>query len=417
MTSAQNETRTNAGFDVEAVRREFPILHQEVHGKPLVYLDSAATTQKPQCVIDAVRGYYEHDNANVHRGMHELSNRATAQYENARRLVQRHIGAGDAREIIFTRGTTESINLIAQSWGRLRLSAGDEVLVSQMEHHSNIVPWQLLRDQIGITIKPIPVTDTGELDLDSYEKLLSDKTKLVAVGHVSNVLGTINPIKHMAKLAHDAGAAIVVDGAQAMPHMRVDVRELDVDFYAISGHKMYGPTGIGALFGKLEHLTAMPPYQGGGEMIKAVTFDKTIFNDPPHKFEAGTPNIAGTIGFAAATEFLQRIGLDSVAAHEHDVLQYGMEQLAQVPGLKLIGTAREKTGAMSFIIDGMHPYDVAPILDHEGIAVRDGHHCAQPLMERFGVTATLRASLGMYSTQAEIDALIRALAKAREMLA
>jgi cysteine desulfurase / selenocysteine lyase len=331
MTSAQNETRTNAGFDVEAVRREFPILHQEVHGKPLVYLDSAATTQKPQCVIDAVRGYYEHDNANVHRGMHELSNRATAQYENARRLVQRHIGAGDAREIIFTRGTTESINLVAQSWGRLRLSAGDEVLVSQMEHHSNIVPWQLLRDQIGITIKPIPVTDTGELDLDSYEKLLSDKTKLVAVGHVSNVLGTINPIKHMAKLAHDAGAAIVVDGAQAMPHMRVDVRELDVDFYAISAHKMYGPTGIGALFGKLEHLTAMPPYQGGGEMIKSVTFDKTIYNDPPHKFEAGTPNIAGTIGFAAATEFLQRIGLDSVAAHEHDVLNTAWSNSRKCP--------------------------------------------------------------------------------------
>lgn len=406
-----------AGFDVQQVRRQFPALQQSVHGKPLVYLDNAATTQKPRCVLDALLHYYEHDNANVHRGTHELSNRATRAYEDARGLVQRHLNAGDAREIIFTRGTTESINLVAQSYARANLTAGDEVIVSVMEHHSNIVPWQLICEQAGATLRVIPINDAGELLLDEYEALLNDRTKIVAAGHISNVLGTINPIKTMAEMAHRAGAVMVVDGAQAMPHVSVDVRDLDVDFYAISAHKMYGPTGIGALYAKRALLEAMPPWQGGGEMITSVSFDGTTYNDPPHRFEAGTPNIAGAIGFGAAVKFLQSLSLEAIAAHEQEVLAYAMQRLREVPGLQIIGEAAAKSGPIAFTIEGMHPYDVSPILDHQGVAIRDGHHCAQPLMERFGVAATMRASIGMYTTKADIDALLAALAKARTMLA
>lgn len=410
-------TPAASSYDVQQVRGQFPALNQLVHGKPLVYLDSAATTQKPRCVLDALLHYYERDNANVHRGIHELSNRATKAYEQARHLVRQHLNAGDAREIVFTRGTTEAINLVAWSYGRANLKPGDEVLISVMEHHSNIVPWQLICQQTGASLKMVPVNDAGELLLDEYEKLLSDRTKVVAVTHVSNVLGTINPIKQMAAMAHDAGAVIVVDGAQAMPHLPVDVRDLGVDFYAISAHKMYGPTGIGALFGRLKLLQGMPPWQGGGEMIKSVTLEESVYNDPPHRFEAGTPNIAGAIGFGAAVQFLERIGLDAIAAHEQDVLRYAMQRLRAVPGLRIIGESADKAGPIAFTIEGLHPYDVSPILDHEGVAIRDGHHCAQPLMERFGVSATMRASIGMYSTREDIDALIAGLAKARNMLA
>lgn len=407
----------DAALDVEAIRQEFPALDQQVHGRPLVYLDSAATTQKPRAVIDAITRYYERDNANVHRGAHALGQRATEAFEHARQLVRDHLGAADTREIIFTRGTTEAINLVAQSYGRSKLRAGDEILVSNMEHHSNIVPWQMLCEQTGATLRVIPVNDRGELKIDEFEAMLSERTRIVAVMHVSNVLGTINPIRRIAELAHAAGAVVVVDGAQAMPHVSVNVRDLGADFYAVSAHKMYGPTGIGALYGRHELLESMPPWQGGGEMITSVSFEGTTYNVPPHRFEAGTPNIAGAVGFGAAAEFLARVGLDRIAAHERALLEYGMARLEEIPGLRMIGQAAEKAAAMAFVIDDMHPYDVAPILDHEGIAVRDGHHCAQPLMERFGVKATLRASLGMYSTKRDIDALIEALRKARTMLA
>jgi cysteine desulfurase/selenocysteine lyase len=411
-SSSASETR----FDVQSVREQFPALHQKVHGKPLVYLDSAATTQKPRCVLDAIMHYYEHDNANVHRGVHELAHRATQAYEHARDLIGRHLNAADSREIVLTRGTTESLNLVAQSYARSTLKPGDEVLISIMEHHSNIVPWQLVCEQTGATLRAIPVNDAGELELDACATLLSERTKIFAVTHVSNVLGTINPIKKLASMAHDVGAVIVVDGAQAMPHISVDVRDLDVDFYAISAHKMYGPTGIGALYAKRDLLQTMPPWQGGGEMITSVTIEKTEYNEPPHRFEAGTPNIAGAIGFGAAIEFLASVGLSAIASHERAVLDDALAKLQDVPGLRILGQAQARSGAISFVVDGLHPYDVSPILDHEGIAVRDGHHCAQPLMDRFGVRATLRASLGVYSTHEDIDALIEALAKARKML-
>jgi len=403
-------------FDLDAVRSEFPILQQQVHGKPLIYLDSAATTQKPQCVIDAVRAYYECDNANVHRGVHTLSQRATDGYEQARDKVRSLLNAKDRAEIVFTRGTTEAINLVAQAWGRTNLREGDEILITHMEHHSNIVPWQLICEQTGAKLKVAPVTDTGELDLGGFKSLLSDRTKLVACVHVSNALGTINPVETLTRLAHDAGAVMLIDGAQATPHLKIDVQAIGCDFYACSAHKMYGPTGIGALYGRRELLELMPPYQGGGEMIKSVTFEKTIYNDLPHKFEAGTPNIAGAIGFGAAVDFLNRIGLDRIAQHERELLDHGMSLLDQVEGLTQIGRAKEKAGAMSFILEGMHPYDVAPILDYAGLAVRDGHHCTQPLMERFGVTATLRASLGVYNRREDLDALIEAIERARKML-
>ncbi len=413
-TTTHNPAATT--FDLEAVRAEFPILQQQVHGKPLIYLDSAATTQKPRCVIDAVRGYYERDNANVHRGVHTLSRRATDGYEQARDKVRSLLNAKDRAEIVFTRGTTEAINLVASAWGRTNLREGDEILITHMEHHSNIVPWQLICEQTGAELKVAPVTDAGELDPDGFKSLLSERTKLVACVHVSNTLGTINPVETLTRLAHEAGAVMLIDGAQAAPHLKIDVQAIGCDFYACSAHKMYGPTGIGALYGRKDLLEAMPPYQGGGEMIKSVTFEKTIYNDLPHKFEAGTPNIAGAIGFGAAVDFLNRIGLDRIAQHERELLEHGMSRLEKVEGLTQIGRAKEKAGAMSFILKGMHPYDVAPILDYAGLAVRDGHHCTQPLMERFGVAATLRASLGVYNRREDLDALVEAIERARKML-
>ncbi|HUR39387.1 MAG TPA: cysteine desulfurase, partial [Planctomycetota bacterium] len=392
-------------FDVRKVREDFPILKSLVHGKPLVYLDNAATTQKPKAVIDVLRGYYESQNANIHRGVHHLSEVATRAYETARVKVQRFVGAADAREIIFTRGATESINLVAQSYVRPRATAGDEVLITHLEHHSNIVPWQMLRDDKGLVLKVAPINDQGEVIFEEFEKLLSPRTKLVAISHVSNALGTINPVRNMIDLAHRRGVAVLVDGAQAVPHVAVDVRALDADFYAFSGHKLYGPTGIGVLYGKAALLEAMPPYQGGGDMILSVTFEKTKYNHLPYKFEAGTPHIEGVIGLGAAIDYVTGVGLDAIAAHEHEVLEHGTRVLTQIPGLRLIGTAREKAGVLSFELEGVHPHDVGTILDQQGIAIRTGHHCAQPVMDRFGVPATARASLGLYNTKEEMDAL------------
>lgn len=404
-------------LDVAAVRADFPALDQEVHGHPLVYLDNAATTQKPRAVIDAVRSFYEHDCANVHRGVHALSQRATVAYESARTAVKAHIGAHDSREIVFTRGTTEAVNLVAHSFVRPRLHAGDEVLVSAMEHHSNIVPWQLLCEERGATLKVIPIDDRGCLEMDALESLLSDRTRIVAVVHVSNALGTVNPISDIVRLAHDRGIPVLVDGAQAVPHMPVDVRALDVDFYAFSGHKCYGPSGIGALYGKRQHLLEMVPYQGGGDMILSVTFDGTTYAEPPHRFEAGTPNIEGAIGLAAALGYLRSIGLDAVATHEASLLDQATRAISTVPGVRLIGTAPERAGAVSFVMDGIHPHDIGTILDAEGIAVRAGHHCAQPVMLRYGVSATVRASFGIYNEHSEIDRLVDGLRRVQEVFA
>jgi cysteine desulfurase/selenocysteine lyase len=408
-------TQSRPTFDVTAARRDFPILGSLVHGKPLVYLDNAATTQKPQSVIDALRAYYETQNSNIHRGVHHLSEVATKAYEAARLKVQRYLGAADAREIIFTRGTTEAINLVAQSFARPRVAAGDEILLTHMEHHSNIVPWQMLRDEKGIALKVAPIDDRGELVLEDFEKLISPRTKLVAVAHVSNALGTINPVKKIVELAHRRGVPVLLDGAQAVAHIAVDVRALDCDFYAFSGHKLYGPTGIGVLYGKAALLEAMPPYQGGGDMILSVTFEKTKYNQLPYKFEAGTPHIEGVIGLGAAIDYLQQIGLGAVAAHEDQVLQHGTRVLAEVPGLRLIGTARDKAGVLSFVLEGVHPHDVGTILDQQGIAIRTGHHCAQPVMDRFGVPATARASLALYTTKDELDTLAVGLRKVSEV--
>ncbi len=402
-------------FDVAQLREQFPALAQRVNDKPLVYLDSAATTQKPRCVIEAVKRFYERDNSNVHRGVHTLSQRATDAFELARDHIRRLLGAEDHREVIFTRGATESINLVAQTYGRSRLRAGDEVLISTMEHHSNIVPWQILCEQTGATLKVIPINDAGELLYEAYENLLSERTKIVSVVHVSNSMGTINPIKRMTATAHDAGAIMVVDGAQAAPHQPIAVRDLDCDFYAISAHKMYGPTGVGALYGKLALLEEMPPYQGGGDMIKSVTFEKTLYNDLPFKFEAGTPNIAGAIGFGVAAEFLMNLGLDSIAAHEHELLQYGTRALSELDEVTLMGTAREKAAILAFTLGEIHPHDIGTIIDHEGVAIRTGHHCTQPLMDRFGVPATARASLGLYNTREDIDALVRGIGRVLEV--
>jgi len=382
------------GYDVDKIREDFPILHQTVAGKPLVYLDNAATTQKPRAVIDALTHYYLTDNANIHRGLHHLSERATRAYEEARGKVQRFIHAADAKEIVFVRGATEGINLVAQSFGRRQVGAGDEVVISAMEHHSNIVPWQILCEEKGATLRVVPIDDRGELILDEYEKLLGPRTKLVSVVHVSNSLGTINPVRRIIELAHDRGIPVVVDGAQAAPHLRVDVQALGCDFFAISGHKMYGPTGTGVLYGRAELLDGMDPYQSGGDMIRSVTLEKTTYNEIPYKFEAGTPNIAGTIGLGAAIDYLNGIGLDAIAAHEADVMDYATAALGQVRGLRMIGTARERAGVLSFVLDGVHPHDVGTILDQEGVAIRAGHHCTQPVMERFGIPATTRASLG-----------------------
>jgi cysteine desulfurase/selenocysteine lyase len=402
-------------LDLESIRSQFPALHQEVHGKPLVYLDNAATTQKPLAVIEAVRNFYEHDCSNVHRGVHLLSQRATVAYENARTTIRKHIGAADSREIVFTRSTTEGINLVASSFVRPRLQAGDEVLISAMEHHSNIVPWQLLCEERGAHLKVVPIDDNGDIVIEEYERLLGERTKIVGIVHVSNALGTVNPVREMVATAHARGVPVLVDGAQAVPHGKVDVRDLDCDFYVFSGHKVYGPTGIGALYGKREHLLEMVPYQGGGDMILSVSFDGTTFNEPPHRFEAGTPNIEGAIGLATALDFVDAIGLQSIAAHECRLLEAATDAVLAVPGVRLVGAARERAAALSFVMEGIHPHDIGTILDSEGIAVRAGHHCAQPVMKRYGVSATVRASFALYNTDSEIDALARGLTKVREV--
>lgn len=403
------------GYDVERVRRMFPILAQQIYGKPLIYLDSAATSQKPLAVIEAMSRFFLQENANVHRGVHYLSVRATEEYEKARAKVQGFLNAEHVEEIVFVRGTTEAINMVAQTYGKTQVRAGDEVLISAMEHHSNIVPWQMLCEQTGARLRVAPINDAGELLLDELERLIGPKTRLVAVTHVSNVLGTINPIRRIVELAHARGVRVLVDGAQAAPHLKVDVRALGCDFYALSGHKMYGPTGIGVLYGRRELLESMPPYQGGGDMILSVTFEKTVYNKPPYKFEAGTPNMAGAIGLGAAVDFLGLLGPEAIAAHEQTVQAYALKALAAVPGLRLIGTAAQKVGVLSFVLDGIHPHDIGTILDREGIAIRTGHHCAQPLMNRFGLAATARASLGCYSTEHDIDALVAGLAKVQEV--
>ena len=421
MTSSNQTTREDqltksvAEFDVARIREDFPILKQTVNGKPLVYLDNAATSQKPQVVLDALTRYYTTENSNVHRGVHTLSQMATDDYEAARSKVQRFINAEDEREIIFVRGTTEGINLVAQSFGRQNVHEGDEIVVSAMEHHSNIVPWQMLCEEAGAKLRVIPINDAGELLLDEYEKLLNPRTKLVSIVHVSNALGTINPVKKIVEIAHARGVPVLLDGAQAVPHCPVDVRDLDCDFYAFSGHKLYGPTGIGVLYGKAERLEAMPPYQGGGEMIKSVTFEKTIYNTLPNKFEAGTPNIAGSIGLGAAIDYVTDLGLDRIGAYERGLLEYGTELLSSFSNVRMIGTAKEKSGILSFVMDGVHPHDIGTILDAEGIAVRAGHHCAQPVMQRFGLSATARASLAFYNTKEEIDALIEGIDRVAEV--
>ncbi|HEX9186079.1 MAG TPA: cysteine desulfurase [Vicinamibacteria bacterium] len=402
-------------FDVELVRREFPVLRETVHGKPLVYLDSAASAQKPQAVIDAERQVYERAYSNIHRGVHHLSMLATDAYEKARAKVQRFLGAAESREIVLLRGTTEGLNLVAQSYGRRHVGAGDEVLVTGLEHHSNIVPWQLLCEEKGATLRVAPIDDAGEVDMDAFERLLSPRTRIVSVSHVSNALGTISPVRRMTELAHAAGAVVVIDGAQATPHLAVDVRAIGCDFYAFSGHKVYGPSGTGALYGRAALLEAMPPWQGGGDMIASVTFEKSTWNALPYKFEAGTPNIAGGIALGAAIDWVEGVGLDKVAAHEHDLLEHGTALLLGLPGLRLVGTAREKAGVLSFVLDGVHPHDVGTILDYEGIAVRTGHHCAQPVMDRYGIPATTRASLCAFNTREELDALARGVRKVQEM--
>jgi cysteine desulfurase/selenocysteine lyase len=416
MTPSQRVSRAPAiPWDVERIRKDFPILHQEVHGKPLVYMDNAATAQKPQAVIDAIAGYYATDNANVHRGVHRLSERATEAYEGARSRIQRFLNAAHTREIIFVRGATEGINLVAQTYGRRVVGPGDEIVITALEHHSNIVPWQMLCEEKGAVLRVVPIDDAGEIDVATYARLLGERTRLVAVAHVSNALGTIVPVKPMIDAAHRRGIPVLVDGAQAAPHLRVDVQALDCDFYTFSGHKTYGPTGIGVLYGKTALLEQMPPFQGGGDMIKSVSFVKTVYNDLPYKFEAGTPHIAGAIGLGVALEYLEGLGLDHVAAYEHELLAHGTERLVRIPGLRLIGTAREKAGVLSFVVDGIHPHDVGTILDREGIAVRTGHHCAMPVMTRFEIAATTRASLAFYNTHEEIDALADALGRVREI--
>jgi cysteine desulfurase/selenocysteine lyase len=403
-------------FDVEGVRWDFPILNQDVRGKPLVYLDNAATSQKPRRVINTIARYYELDNANVHRGVHSLAARATFAYERARGKVHKFLNAPDMHQIVFTRGTTEAINLVAQSWGRANLKAGDEVLISEMEHHSNIVPWQLVCQQTGAKLVVAPVTDRGDLDIDRFGRVLSPRTKLVGIVHVSNALGTVNPVREICRQAHDVGAVVLVDGAQATPHLRVDVQALDCDFYAFSGHKVYGPTGIGVLYGKRELLEAMPPWQGGGEMILSVSFEKTVFNELPYKFEAGTPSIADAIGLGEAIDYLAGFDFRALVEHEHDLMVYAEDALSSVYGLRLIGTARQKAGVHSFVIDGIHPHDIGTILDHEGIAIRTGHHCAQPIMKRFDVPATARASFAIYNTREDVDRLIAGLAVVRKTM-
>ncbi len=404
------------GFDVERVREEFPILRQKVHGKPLVYLDNAASSQKPRAVIERVARFDSEEYANVHRGLHALSERATRAFEETRAKVRRFLNAAEDREIVFVRGTTEAINLVAHSYGRMAFQRGDEVVITAMEHHSNIVPWQLVCQERGASLRIAPMNDAGELLLDEYERLLGPRTKLVAVAHVSNALGTINPVRQMVEMAHRRGVPVLVDGAQAVPHLPVDVRELDCDFYAFSGHKLYGPTGVGVLYGKAALLEKMPPYQGGGEMITAVTFEKTFYKEIPYKFEAGTPNITGVVGLGAAIDYVTGIGLQRAQAYESELLAYATERLVAIPRLRIIGTAREKASVISFVIEGIHPHDIGTVLDREGIAIRAGHHCAQPVMQRFELPATARVSLAFYNTREEIDALVRGIHKVIELL-
>ena len=402
-------------YDVERIRQDFPILSEQVYDKPLVYFDSAASAQKPRAVIDAISTVYETQYANVHRGVHYLSQKATDAMEESRESVRTFINAADVREIIFVRGATEGINLVAHCWGRQNLSAGDEIIVSVMEHHSNIVPWQMIADQTGAVLKVIPIGDDGALDMDAYADLMSDKTKIVAITHISNALGTITPIAEIIRIAHERGVPVLVDGCQAAPHVALDMQALGADFYVFSGHKIYGPSGIGVLYGKAALLETMPPYQGGGEMIDVVTFEKTTYADLPFKFEAGTPHISGAIGMGAAIKYINGIGLENIAAHENDLLAYGTEKLSEINSLNLVGTAPEKAAILSFVLETVHPHDVGTILDREGIAVRTGHHCAQPVMDRFDIAATIRASIGMYNTREEIDVLVAGLGRVEEI--
>ena len=404
----QNQTE---GFDVEKIREDFPILHQEVNGKPLVYLDNAATSQKPKSVIDSIEKYYRGYNSNIHRGVHTLSENATEAYESARIKVRDFIHANSTKEIVFVRGATEAINLVAQSFGRNTLGSEDEIIITELEHHANIVPWQLLSQQTGAKLKYVPINDNGELVESEYKKLLNEKTRIVAVGHISNALGTINPIENMINLAHEYGAKVLIDGAQATSHTSVDVKKLDCDFYVFSGHKLFGPTGIGVLYGKEDLLEKMPPYQGGGDMIKMVTMKETQYNELPHKFEAGTPNISGVIGLGAAIDYVNKIGLENIGNHEKQLLDYANQMASEITELKFIGTAKNKTSILSFTLDGIHPHDVGTILNNEGIAIRTGHHCAMPVMEYFKIPATSRASFSFYNTHAEVDVLIEGINK------
>ncbi|HHM04395.1 MAG TPA: cysteine desulfurase [Gammaproteobacteria bacterium] len=411
MSSASTRPLAGHTYDVTRLREDFPILHQSVHGQPLVYLDNGATTQKPVAVIEAMAEYYRKDNANIHRGVHTLSQRATDAFEDAREKVRRFINAESDKEIIFVRSATEAINLVAQSYARPRLQAGDEILITEMEHHANIVPWQMVCEQTGARLQVVPINDKGELVLDDFHRLLSPRTRLVAVVQVSNSLGTVNPVAEIIEAAHAMAVPVLVDGAQAVPHTMVDVQALGCDFYTFSGHKMYGPTGIGVLYGKTGLLEAMPPYQGGGDMIRLVTFEKTEYNSLPYKFEAGTPHISGAIGLGVAIDYLDNIGLSNIAAHEDELLCYATGQAREIPGLKLIGTAAQKAGILSFVLETVHPHDIGTILDHEGVAIRTGHHCAMPVMQHFQVPATARASFGLYNTRADVDRLFAAVRK------
>jgi cysteine desulfurase/selenocysteine lyase len=404
-----------AAYDVAMIRRDFPILSKKIYGRPLVYLDNAASAQKPQAVIDAERDVYEHCYANIHRGVHWLSVHATDAYDAAREKTRRFVNAAEAREIVFVRGTTEAVNLVAQTYGRVHVGPGDEVLITGLEHHSNIVPWQILCEEKGARLAVAPLADDGSVDLDAFERLLTPRTRIVSVAHLSNALGTVLPVRHMAELAHARGVPILVDGAQAAPRMPVDVRDLGCDFYAFSSHKIYGPTGVGVLYGRAELLERMPPYQGGGDMIRSVTFEKTTYNALPHKFEAGTPNIAGGIAFGTALDYVSGIGLERIAAHEHDLLTDATNKLQSIEGLRIVGTAREKAGVLSFVVDGVHPHDIGTVLDRHGVAIRTGHHCAQPVMDRYGLPATARASFGLYNTRGEVDALAAAIHEAIRM--
>jgi len=403
-------------FDVEAIRKEFPILHQQVNGKPLVYFDNAATSQKPKCVIDALSAYYNHDNSNIHRGIHTLAERATASFEQTREKVRDFINAREAEEIVFTKGTTEGINLVASSYGRKFIKEGDEIIISALEHHSNIVPWQLLCEEKGCVLKVIPINKKGEIIFEEYLTLLSEKTKLVSVNHVSNSLGTINPVEQIIEAAHNVGAKVLIDGAQAAPHLDIDVQQLNCDFYVLSAHKVYGPTGTGVLFGKREVLEMMPPYQGGGEMIKEVHFSGTTFNDIPYKFEAGTPNIGEVIAFKEALEFVDRVGKENIAAHEDELLKYATDLLQDVEGFNPVGTADKKASVISFLIEGIHPFDLGQLLDAKGIAVRTGHHCTQPLMDFYEIEGTVRASFSIYNTKQEIEYFVESLKSIIKML-